>query len=354
MYLKLSSRYKETTTSCPNSFCVTIPNTIPNIFPSSSSALPVRDIALEVVEVVMTGLRNCPAGTIFLFKKMPTLQYWSRFAFHYGSTYCATVADLVDHLNEAISAAQLELFKDQFKFTYDTSRSRVKYEFQCSHVEKAALDCAFLVIPAVIAAKMGFSVPTLNSDESAFTKLALYPVSYPLDEIPMVCNFPRCPTSVPTCDIAINTELLEGAEAELFRAQNELLVKQRLLSQSDSEDYTFESYAHFAPNMGSSMNLIEVQLQQQNLSATPPFLKPPNYERKEDKAVICRLNLSQLDRANIKPNDMIVLKPELPNGILCKLKSNRVLISLRDVNGFAVPFDPEGETDIIVRVAAVL
>ena len=342
-YLKLSSRYRATYTGCPSSFCVSLPTTIPNIFPSANSALPIRDISLEVIEVALTGLQNIPAGVLFVFNKTTTATHWTKHTFPFDSCYCPTVTSLVTHLNS--------VFPDWFKmkFVYDPSEKRVKYEFSLHFMEKAVLDCSFLMLPATIAAKLGFSVPSLKSESPSFARLPLYPESYAVNEIPVVCDFGRCPDSNPICDVTVSVEFVNSAASDALVSAVQLEVMQKIVD--DQEDYAFNAQARFEPNLGSCMNIIEVSFQQQNLAPTPSFLQPPNYERLKNEAVVSRLNMSHLNLSNIKPNDLIILKPDPPNAILCNLKSNRVLIKLKDVTGFSVPFDPAGETELLIRIS---
>lgn len=346
IYLKLSSRHKATNTGCPNSFCVSLPNTIPNIFPSASSAQPIRDIALEVVEVTMTGLQNIPAGVFFVFNKTANSTHWTKHSFPFDSCYCPAISDLVDHLNAVFPDWQ------KLKFVYDATENRVKYEFGLHAIEKAALDCSFLLLPSTVAAKLGFAVPNLKSEGPSFSRLPLYPENSEVNEVPIVCDFGRCPSAVPVCEVTVSTEFVNDEASDAFFNARALEVMQKVVD--DDEDYSFESQARFAPNITSCMNMIEVSLQQQNLSARPSILKPPHYERLEDESVISHLNLNHLDLSRIKPNDLIILKPDQPNGILCNLKSNRVLISLKDVTGLSVPFDPAGVTELILRISAGL
>lgn len=345
VHISLSSKQRTNSGDCINGWCSSMPLTIPNIFPSDVTSEPVSDIALQVVEVSLSGVLNLNPGSIHIFNKRTGIEVWDKEQYSYEAEYCETVDDLISHINEVLP--------DKLRLSLNENRTKVRINYKIASTEKAQIDCSVLLINTNLASKLGFRVPNLQSTNKTHSKFLLYPETYPINEVDINCTIPRCSNLQPTCSVAVNAEVIAGTPGAADAGRvNATSFMANLIGDLNDLDTFIEG--KYRPSVGAGLELLELEIRQANLQARPGYLKSPRFARQNDSAVVSRLDLSSRNVNSIKPTDTISLRPNEPLGIICSLKSSSIFMQLSDVNGQAVSFDKFGEILVIVKLTSAL
>ena len=349
-YISLSSNDRQDGDGCVNSFCICMPQTIPHIFPNSASSTAISEIALQVVEVSMSGMLNLAPGSIFVFRKKTAIEQWTTERYMYDAAHCKTIDDLLQHLNAVLP-------EDTLRITWNRDRTRIRLHYFLNLIEKAESDVCVVLLSTTLASKLGFTVPNLTASPKAYSKFIIYPDNYSFD-VDIACNVSDCMPDQLNCEVVVDTVLVPGSPAavaakvitERQRTENFMEVSRGNRDLTHSKDIE----AKYEPSMGSGMTLMELHLRQANMKPKPSFVKSPHYVKHDDSAVVARLDLSQKNVDHIKPTDTIILKPNDPSGVICNLQDSKVLIQLKDASGTPVPFDSSGEINVLMRLHASL